>query len=99
MRNERELMEKNENFNQTKSLRKENVVRVAKLHEYHREVKFEKIQDRFAKVDDFLNYKSLIAGKRREIQDEFLLQKEKHVGDFEKKFVKTSLEVKNMLNI
>jgi hypothetical protein len=93
---ERDFMEKSE-INTRKRLEKEeNIRRIANMQEEERRRTFQRLNEKNQRLDEFIFQKSMIAGKKREIQDEISRKKQEYVERFDKIFRKKTLNEKTI---
>lgn len=90
---EREMMEKSEIQNLRKIERKEQIKKISQIQQYEREVFFEKLQEKSYRLQEFMNQKSMMASKRREISSEMSKKKEEYMQKFDKIFKKKQIDV------
>ncbi len=93
---EREFMERSE-MNTRKRLEKEENIRIiSKIQEDERQKTFQRLNDKSQKLDEFISQKSMIAEKKRQVQDEISRKKQEYVERFEKIFKKKTLNEKTI---
>lgn len=92
MMKERECMEKSEIIVRKKLEKEENIKRIARMQEYERAKTLERLQEKSMRLEEFKLQKSIIADKKREIQDEISRKKQEYVEKFEKIFKKKNID-------
>ena len=93
---EREFMERSENNTRKRLDKEENIRIIAKMQEDERHRTFQRLNDKSQRLDEFISQKSMIASKKREVQDEISRKKQEYVERFEKIFKKKTLNDKTI---
>lgn len=90
---ERENMEKSEMITKKRIEKEENIKRIGRLQDYDRSKVLERLQDKNYKVEEFVFQKSLIADKKREMQQVINQKKNELLSKFDKVFKKKNMDV------
>ncbi len=85
---ETELMQKNEQNILRRTEREMNIRRIENIQEYERKKQIEKLEDNYRKADEFIETKTLIGEKKKEINMEITIQKKNIVGKIDEYLVK-----------
>jgi hypothetical protein len=96
MMREREFMERSE-MNTRRRLEKEEIIRrIARMQEEERARTLMRLNEKSQRLDEFKSQKSMIADKKREVQDEISRKKQEYIERFDKIFKKKTLNEKTI---
>jgi hypothetical protein len=93
---ERDLMEKSEISVRKKLEKEQNMRRISQMKEEEREKTLERLNEKSQRLDEFKLQKSLIADKKREIQEEINRKKQQYIEEFDKIFKKKSINTQTI---